>query len=118
MMIAAILLAASPPPEPPADWDGLPELPYLQPQGAGDVSGFVRQEVNAGRCPVSGQAISVDLAVLIGETGVLRIVPRAIDCPTVEQYAAGIATRLTRGSMPTAPRETWYRTSISFTWGE
>jgi len=131
-MIAQILLAvqaaATAPPAvlPPADWSTLPELRYLHaPADAGDVTGFVRAEVKAGRCAAAidngarGWSIRVDLAVLAAPDGQpRRIVPRAIQCPSVEQYAAGLVSSLARGNIDTGASvaEGWYRTSLVFAW--
>ena len=106
----------------PIDWAALPALPYRAPPlvtpGMNDFAG---REAKARRCPLpQGNSITVELAVLIdGDGGVRTIVPRAIDCATVEQYAAGLAASFARGNLP--PRsagavEIWYKTSLTFKW--
>ena len=43
--------------------------------------------------------------------------PRAIDCPTVEQYAAGVILGARDAiDVVDADTDTWYRTSMTFTW--
>ncbi|WP_288459345.1 hypothetical protein [uncultured Sphingomonas sp.] len=110
---------------PPADWSTLAPLPIQRPAApapAPALSQFVRDEVAAGRCSAAmatarGHALSVDLAVLVGAGGqVRRIVPRAIGCATVEQYASGIALNLTRAALRAPGADTWYRTSVDFAW--
>lgn len=103
---------------PPADWSKLPELALLRltPPSA-DLSDYVRDEVLAGRCVAAGSSIRVDLAVMIGSDGrAKRIVPRAINCPTVEQYASGIISRMTRQNVIPPPKDSWYRTAVTFSW--
>ena len=114
-MVAAI--------NPPGDWSGLAPLPIQRPAApARALSQFVRDEVAAGRCAAAvatprGYALSVDLAVLVGAGGqVRRIVPRAIGCATVEQYASGIALNLTRTALRAPGADTWYRTTVDFAW--
>ncbi len=139
-MIAAFLLAlqaaplATAPPAPPAatstqppqDWSALPILPMPKPTTAlANVSSYVRSEVVAGRCArgvraATGWTLTVDLAVLATPDGhIRRVTPRAIDCPTVEQYAAGIVIGASRATIdvPEADTDTWYRTSLTFAWG-
>lgn len=131
-MIAALLLllqAALPPAVatlPPQDWSALPVLHLHNPATTvANTSAFVHGEVVAGRCAKAvktpdGWSLTVDLAVLATPGGrVRRITPRAIDCPTVEQYAAGIIIGAPRDSIdtPDMPNDAWYRTSLTFTWG-
>jgi hypothetical protein len=140
-MITALLLllqAAAPPvpvpaaaaatvasPLPPQDWSTLPVLRIRgQATTLANTSAYVHGEVAAGRCThvvrtTQGWALTVDLAVLINPDGrVRRVTPRAIDCPTVEQYAAGVILGA-RDSIDVAGEDvdTWYRTSLTFTWG-
>ncbi|WP_287459440.1 hypothetical protein [Sphingomonas sp.] len=132
ILLAALLLQLQAPPAPapapviappPADWTQLPDLPLARhwPSGA-SLSPFVQAEVAAGRCAAAqrgsdGYVLRVDLAVLIDNAGtVRRIVPRAIGCPTVEQYSAGIVSRVTRDNVPTPQSDTWYRTALTFSW--
>jgi hypothetical protein len=129
-MIEALILAlqvasASPAASPPQDWSALPVLPYEQKPDAGTgLSGFVRAEVKAGHCAAAtaspqGWSLKVDLLVLMGAGGQMRrIVPRAIACPSVEQYAAGLVSSMARGNVDPAgvTPDAWYRTSLTFTW--
>ena len=130
-MIASLLLVAgqmtAPPPlaTPPLDWSGVPTLRYQNPPPENfDYSAYVRDEVRAGRChravAVGGRwTLSVDVIVLAARDGSpRRIIPRAIDCPSVEQYAAGLVSRLTRRNVDTggATTDGWYKTSVRFSW--
>ena len=45
-----------------------------------------------------------------------RIVPRAINCPTVEQYAAGVASRFLRRNIGDADADSWHRLTLAFAW--
>ena len=110
---------------PPADWSGLPELQYLRrTPDLEALSAFVRDEVNAGRCATAGRVrnaavVTLDLAVLVGPSGRIRkIVPRAIDCVTVEQYGSGLVSRLARDNLATEGLTvpTWFRTTLVFSW--
>lgn len=130
MMIAialatAQLAATSTPPMPPQDWSGLRPLPYTRDADDGaTLSAFVQAEVKAGRCAAAtqtaqGWTLKVDLAVLVGPAGQpRRVVPRAIACPSVEQYAAGLVSSMVRSSITpdTTDIGGWYRTSLTFTW--
>ena len=66
---------------------------------------FVHDEVAAGRCAappaVAGKvSIKVDMVVLVSPGGdTVRIVPKAINCPTVEQFAAGVVQKAARGNI-------------------
>lgn len=123
----ALLLgqATPPPPEPtqplpvpPADWTTLPELKLQRgwPDWRG-LSDYVRDEVNAGRCASASKEIRVDLAVQVAGNGhVRRIIPRAIDCPTVEQYASGLLSRIARRNVAPPGEDRWYRAMLVFTW--
>ncbi|MET3825571.1 MULTISPECIES: hypothetical protein [Sphingomonas] len=128
-MIAALLLqvaeAPSGPPPLPSDWSALPTLPYVAPrQATPQVTAFVSREIAAGRCvaqrPADGHyVLPVEVATLVGVDGsVRRVVPHAIACPTIEQYAAGLVSGFARGNVaqfkPAA--DTWYRTTIVFDW--
>ena len=128
-MIAALLLAAAlqvePPPAvptqplatPPADWSTLPALTTKRRlPDTRTLSDFVRDEVAGGRCAVEGRSLTVHLAVHVAAGGQLRrIVPRAIDCPTVEQYASGLVSRMARGNVPAPAADTWYHAAMVFT---
>jgi len=110
---------------PPQDWSTLPVLRIRgQATTLANTSAYVHGEVVAGRCAhvvrtSQGWALTVDLAVLVTPDGrVRRVTPRAIDCPTVEQYAAGVILGA-RDSIDVADADadTWYRTSLTFAWG-
>ena len=112
-------------PLPPQDWSTLPPLRIRrQATTLANTSAYVHAEVMAGRCAkavrtVQGWSLSLDLAVLMTRDGrVRRITPRAIDCPTVEQYAAGVILGA-RDSIDVVDTDadTWYRTSLTFAWG-
>ncbi len=133
-MIAALLLALQTvtppvvmvpvPPRvamPPQDWSALPPLPIRKPASN---SVYVRSEVLAGRCDkavrtAQGWSLTVDLAVLATPDGRMRrVTPRAINCPTVEQYAAGVILGAARVpiDVPDTESDIWYRTSLTFAW--
>ena len=123
---AAQLAATAPAPMPPQDWSSLRALPLAREvEDDSSLSGFVRAEVKAGRCAAAapspaGWVLKVDVAVLLGSAGQpRRVVPRAIACPSVEQYAAGLVSSMARGNVaPDAARaDAWYRTSLTFAWG-
>jgi hypothetical protein len=110
---------------PPQDWSTLPILrTRRQASTLANTSAYVHGEVMAGRCAkavktTQGWSITVDLAVLMTPQGrVRRVTPRAIDCPTVEQYAAGVILgardALDVGDVDT---DTWYRATLTFAWG-
>lgn len=103
---------------PPADWSSMDELAFIRTNAVTpDLSAYVREEVNAGRCASTDTSVRVDLAVLVGADGrVRRIIPRAINCPTVEQYATGIVSRLARRNVVPPPKESWFRTTVTFSW--
>ncbi len=122
---AQLAAAAAPAPIPPQDWSVLRPLPIARDvSGDPTLSGFVRAEVKAGRCAAAtastdGWTLKVDVAVLIGPAGQpRRVVPRAIACPSVEQYAAGLVSSMARGTVPPAAidGDAWYRASLTFTW--
>ncbi|MEI9928786.1 MAG: hypothetical protein WDN44_15270 [Sphingomonas sp.] len=104
------------------DWAALPSLPYRAPPAVTDaMDAFVAREARARRCPLppasgAAQTMTVELAVLIqGDGGVRAVVPRAINCATVEQYAAGLVAAFARSNLVGAS-EQWYRTSLTFSW--
>ncbi|MBW6523715.1 hypothetical protein KZ810_09420 [Sphingomonas sp. RHCKR47] len=118
MLLAFLLQAVATIASPPADWRSLPLLRAPTTEAAAGVSDYVRDEIQAGHCttPRPG-TLSVDLAVYVAESGrVRRIVPRAINCPTVEQYASGIALRSLRGEVEPPETIGWHRMTIVFTW--
>jgi hypothetical protein len=121
-----ILLLQAAVPALPTDWSTLAPLPYqTAPQMAPPLVRFVTDEVTAGRCappkPADGHySIKVDVATLVGADGTIRrTVPRAIDCPTVEQYSVGLVIKFARANIQPhagAP-DTWYRATIVYDWG-
>jgi hypothetical protein len=125
--IQAAAVLAAPAPVPPQDWSGLPVLAYAKAPDGAAVSGFVAAEVTAGRCRAAsvspaGATLAVDAAVLVAPDGLARkVVPRAIDCPAVEQYAAGLISSTVRANAATnspvaVAGEGWYRTTLTFSW--
>ncbi|WP_374945144.1 hypothetical protein [Sphingomonas sp.] len=138
-MIAALLVLAqvlgAPPatpsaatpvaPRPPQDWSRLAPLRFVAPPRPDPgVSVYVRSETQAGRCAATtrtadGWALRVDMAALVGADGRARqIIPRAIDCPTVEQFAVGLMSRTTRDNVDAAGilADIWLKTSLTFAW--
>lgn len=103
---------------PPRDWSTLPELKLQRIwRDQTGLSDFVRDEVRAGRCSVTTKEIRVDLAVHVtGDGQVRRIIPRAIDCPTVEQYASGLMSRMARGNVVASGDDAWFRATLIFAW--
>jgi len=123
-MIALFLAlqAATPAPVPPADWSALPPLRLAAtPDYPALMTQFVRGEVAAGRCPAPGKtSIAIDMVILVSPSGdAIRIVPHAINCPTVEQFAAGVVQKAMRGNWAGAPpaSDSWYRTGMTISWG-
>lgn len=142
--IAALALQASPavaappaPPQPgivvpppvtalavPTDWASLPPLPYREePQVTPAMLGFVRGELRSGRCrPAKGSyargTLTLEVAVLVGSGGFIRrVVPRAIDCITVEQYGAGLVASFARGNLrqrASGAGDAWHHATLSF----
>ncbi len=119
MLVAlALQVAAVTIPSPPFDWSGLPPLRVPRTEASAAVADFVRDEVRAGRCTATQPgSIAVDLAIYVtGDGKVRRIVPRAINCPTVEQYASGIALRTIRGKIEPPKDAGWHRMAVTFVW--
>lgn len=141
LWIAALSLQASPavalaPPLPPqgtiqpasplstpADWSMLPPLAYREePQITPAMQNFVRGEIRTGRCkPAAGALVrgtlTLELAVLVAPNGfVRRVVPRAIECMTVEQYGAGLVTSFARGNLRQriAGSDAWHKATLVF----
>lgn len=124
MILAMLAMAQAvvPAPFPPTDWSKLGELRVLKPwQSPPELSRFVQDEVAAGRCDAAvrsadgGYTLTEQLVVRVDTRGsILEVVPRAIGCPTVEQYASGLLSRLARGNV--APNEGWFRATITFSW--
>lgn len=132
-MIAALLLVqaatVAPPPQapapsmPPQDWSALPVFPAPRGAQVMDGAGFVRAEIDSGRCKAGppqpdGARVVAPVAILIGQDGaVTRIVPRAIGCVTVEQYTVGYVQSLVRGGPGAViPAPGWYRLAVTYRW--
>lgn len=105
------------------DWATLPELAYRNPPTvAPNMVRFVSKEVAQGRCKLTDPAkttVAVDVAVLVEPDGTVRsVVPKAIQCPNVEQYTAGLVTAFTRNNLSprAAQAEQWYRVSVTYSW--
>lgn len=124
-MMLGLLLALAGPQAEAIDWAALPALPYrAQPRVTLGMSQFAAREARARRCPLPAmrgprQQLTVELAVLVdGEGEVRTVIPRAIQCATVEQYAAGLTAGFARGNL--LPRggasDQWYKTSLTFSW--
>jgi hypothetical protein len=129
MLLQLIFLAAVEMVVPlPTDWATLAPLPYIAPPLVTPATDqFVAGEIAAKRCPgpkpVDGHYIlRVDIAALIGRDGAIRrAIPRAIGCPTVEQYSAGLVIGFARGNLPTrgaGAGDQWYRTTLVYDWGK
>ncbi len=123
-MIAGITLLALALQTTAIDWAALPALPWRAPPAVTQtMSDFAGREAKARRCPLpKGNSVTVELAILVDGEGTVRtVVPRAIDCATVEQYAAGLAAGFARNNL--LPRsagagEQWYKTSLTFSWAK
>jgi hypothetical protein len=125
MILALALLAqaAADLPPLPGDWSDLAPMPYVaSPELTPPLDKFVMDEVAAGRCAVPRPAdghyvVKVDVAALIDQDGtVRRAVPRAINCPTVEQYSAGLVTSFARANLKTRTATLWYRATLVYDW--
>ena len=125
MFLSLVLQAAAALAAPPADWSALPQLRLSNPPDyTALMTKFVHDEVAAGHCvapAVAGRvSVKLDMVVLVSVSGdALRIVPRAINCPTVEQFAAGVVQKAVRGNIAGAPpaSDSWYRTGMVISWG-
>ncbi|GAA4764382.1 hypothetical protein GCM10023219_06250 [Stakelama sediminis] len=107
------------------DWDALPPLPYqTRPVVTPQMTQYVAQEMATEHCPmpprINGQhVITVKVAVMLSGDGTIRAtIPHAINCATVEQYTAGLVTGFARNNLllPAEAPETWYRTSVVYSW--
>lgn len=117
MIAAALLLQAAA--MPPQDWTALPIFPMPRAETAVEASAFVRREVAGGCKTTNGPRLAAPVAILVDASGVVsRIVPRAIGCPTVEQFTVGYLSSLTRGGPGTAlrPKPGWYRLTVTYRW--
>jgi len=107
------------------DWESLPNLPYRDPPSMTPaMHDWARGQVRARKCRarrlVDGRpAVRVEVAVLVDEDGVRTTVPRAIGCPTIEQYAAGLVAGFSRNNLTqrtAASGTVWYRATVTFAW--
>ena len=104
------------------DWKGLAPLPWRTPPVlTAEMQAFVQREAVSRKCPLPAPGtITVEVAVLVDEaSGIRTAVPRAIRCPTVEQYAAALVASFARGNLlprTGAAAGQWYRASLTFTW--
>lgn len=122
-MIAALLLGLQASPPRVIDWPALPPLPYRTvPEITPEMLAFVANEVTVRKCPLAvgpGLTLTVDVAVLVdAQDNIRTTVPRAIQCATVEQYAAAMVAGSARGNLlpRAATAEQWYRATVTFTW--
>ncbi len=134
-MIAALLALASvqgdpartqEPSAPDAiNWDTLPHLPYREPPTMTPaMHDWARGQVHARKCRarrlVDGRpAVRVEVAALVDEDGVRTTIPRAIGCPSIEQYAAGLVAGFSRNNLTQRTGATgpaWYRATVTFAW--
>jgi hypothetical protein len=134
-MIAALLALASVQSDPvrvqeapaPAaiDWESLPHLPYREaPSMTPAMHDWARGQVRASKCRarrlVDGRpAVRVEVAALVDEDGVRTTIPRAIGCPSIEQYAAGLVAGFSRNNLTQrtgAAGPAWYRATVTFAW--
>lgn len=117
-MIAALLLVQVAE-LPPKDWSNLPTFPMPRAGVVTDASAYVRNELEAGRCRMAAPPVDAPVAILVGSSGnVTKVVPRAIGCPTVEQYTVGYLLGLTRAGPGSAipPKPGWYRLTVTYRW--
>jgi hypothetical protein len=119
LALSAALQAAT------VDWPALPAVPWRAPPlVTQEMHDFAEREARERRCPLpatagANQMLVAEVAVLVDAEGNVRnAVPRAIGCPTVEQYAAGLVQGFARNNL--LPRvgtgEQWYKTSLTFSW--
>lgn len=118
MLLAGLIGAGDLPPRPA--WEMLPPVPLAGARAMPpEVIRFVAGEVAAGRCTANAPGrLAIDVALLLdGENRVTASVPRAIGCPVIEQFAAGVAIRWVRGNLLRhANRMGWYRLHLDFDW--
>ncbi len=109
----------------PIAWDTMPVLPYRTPPPISPaMSRWVAGELVRGKCPmpraINGRySLRVDVAVLVSPDSTVRAsIPRAIDCPTVEQYAAGMVSSFARNNLLARAGDGsgWFRASVTFEW--
>jgi len=120
---AAALVALGSGELPPFDWSSLPAFPLPRAAVVTDGTSFIRRELSE-RCGggidlAQTRQYAMTVAILVAEAGrVRRVTPRAVGCPTVEQYTAGYVLSLTRGGPGslTVPSPGWYRLTITYRW--
>lgn len=109
----------------PIVWEAMAPLPYRTPPPISPaMSRWVAGELVRGKCPVprpvgGRHILRVDVAVLISSESTVRAsIPRAIDCPTVEQYAAGMVSSFARNNLLARAGDGsgWFRASVTFDW--
>jgi hypothetical protein len=103
------------------DWAGLSPLPFRAPPiVTPEMHAFVQRVVAARKCPLARPGtITIEVAVLVDQAnGIRTSVPRAIHCPTIEQYAAAAVAGFARNNLlpRTSATQQWYRASLTFTW--
>jgi hypothetical protein len=111
-------------PPPVEEWPALPPYPLPRSANIADGVGFVRAEVEADRCqsslpPAPGERLQLPVAILIGQAGQVRqIVPRAIGCPSVEQYVVGYLLSITRAASDSSVLAVpgWYQLTVAYHW--
>lgn len=109
--------------QPPLDWSTLPSFPLPRAVIVTEGTSFVRRELTE-RCAGGTDAsqsrqFAMAVAILVADAGhVRRVTPRAVGCPTVEQYTAGYVLSLTRGGPGSlsAPAPGWYRLTVTYRW--
>lgn len=105
------------------DWNGLSPLPWRAPPLiTPEMNAFVQREAVSRKCPLPKPGtLDVEVAILVDEAnGIRTTVPRAIRCPTVEQYAAALVASFARNNLlprsGTGTGQIWYRAHLNFTW--
>lgn len=100
------------------DWDALPLLPFrAAPVATQEMNAFAIEQDREGNCDLPDGELRVDVAVLLDEEDSLRAaVPRAINCPAIEQYVVSVITASARNNLlpRVTPNEQWHRASITF----
>lgn len=121
LVMLALVQTIGTPTTPPTDWSTVPELTLRARGDAGTRVAFVSGEVAAGRCQARQTAdghVGIDAPVVVlfdAQRRVRQIVPRAIGCPTVEQYTVGYVSTLIRDAEP-VQNAGWYRVTVTYQW--
>lgn len=125
LLLALIPLTEQADAPPLPDWSVLGPLRYRhEPEVTAPMTDFVADEITAGRCAAppahdGRYSLTLDVAVLLdADGGVRATVPHAINCPTIEQYGAGLVSAFARDNLAPRPLASaqWYRTSVTFNW--